>query len=130
MALITFQLEHGIPGKTMGSGDEPLLYRDVGLRELNTCDLIDAQLESEKVVVHESGKAIPYTSDVLYGLNLLRHQIEYIGEIPGPIDMNMIRKLHPEDFDLIQRKAQELDQALAEDLEKRVKARGRSDSAG
>ncbi|WP_456304792.1 hypothetical protein [Aeromonas media] len=51
-------------------------------------------------------------------------------EIRGPIDINIIRKLHVEDFDLIQRKAQELDQALAEDLAKRVEARGRSDSAG
>ena len=46
MALITFQLEHGL--KAMGSGDEPLLYREVGLRELTAADLIDAQLDAEK----------------------------------------------------------------------------------
>ena len=128
MAVITFKLEHGL--KAVGSGDEPLLYREVGLRELNTNDLIDAQLAAEKVVVHESGKAVAYTSDVLYGLELLRRQIAYIGEVEGPISIKMIRKLDPEDFDLIQRKAQELDQALAEDLAKRIEARGRSDSAG
>lgn len=128
MALITFELEHGL--KAVGSGDEPLLYREVGLRELNTNDLIDAQLAAEKVVVHESGKAVAYTSDVLYGLELLRRQIAYIGEVEGPINIKMIRKLDPEDFDLIQRKAQELDQALAEELAKRIEARGRSDSAG
>lgn len=128
MALTTFELEHGL--KAMGSGDEPLLYREVGLRELNTNDIIDAQLAAEKVVVHENGKAVAYTSDVLYGLELLRRQIEYIGEVKGPIDIKMIRKLHTEDFDLVQRKAQELDQALAEDLAKRIEAKGRSNSAG
>lgn len=128
MALITFELEHGM--KAVGGDGEPLLYREVGLRELTTPDLIDAQLAAEKVVVHDSGKAVAYTSDVLYGLELLRRQIEYIGEIKGPIDIKTIRKLHTEDFDLVQRKAQELDQALAEELASRIEARGRSDSAG
>lgn len=114
----------------MGGGDEPLLYREVGLRELNTCDLLDAQQEAERIGFAANGKAVSYVSDVQYGLSLLRRQIEYIGEIRGPIDINIIRKLHVEDFDLIQRKAQDLDQALAEDLAKRVEARGRSDSAG
>ncbi len=123
MALITFQLEHGL--KAMGSGDEPLLYREVGLRELNAADLIDAQLESEKVVV-QNGKAVAYTSDVLYGLNLLCRQVEYIGELPGPLTINMVKKLHVDDFALLQSKAQELDMALTEELAKR----GRSDSAG
>ncbi|MCE9848405.1 phage tail assembly protein [Aeromonas allosaccharophila] len=125
MALITFELDHGL--KAVGSGDEPLLYREVGLRELTTNDLIDAQLAAEKVVVHPGGKAVAYTSDVLYGLELLRRQIAYIGEVQGPIEIKMIRKLHTEDFDLIQRKAQELDQALAEDLARRIEERGRAD---
>ncbi|MCV3289576.1 hypothetical protein LZT28_15180 [Aeromonas media] len=79
MALITFQLEHGL--KAMGSGDEPLLYREVGLRELNTCDLLDAQQEAEKIGFAANGKAVSYVSDVQYGLSLLRRQIEYIGEV-------------------------------------------------
>lgn len=125
MALITFQLEHGIPGKTMGGGDEPLLYRDVGLRELTSADLIDAQLEAEKVVV-QNGKAVAYTSDVLYGLNLLCRQVEYIGEIKGPLSMQLLKKLHVDDFGLLQSKAQELDMALTEALAER----GRSNSVG
>ncbi|WP_270803884.1 MULTISPECIES: phage tail assembly protein [unclassified Aeromonas] len=128
MAIITFELEHGL--KAEGSDGESLLYREVGLRELTTPDLIDAQLAAEKVVVHANGKAVAYTSDVLYGLELLRRQISYIGELPGPIDIKEIRKLKPEDFALIQSKAQELDQALAEELANRIEARGRSDSAG
>lgn len=123
MALITFQLEHGL--KAVGSGDEQLLYREVGLRELTAADLIDAQIDAEKVVV-QNGKAVAYTSDVLYGLNLLCRQVEYIGDLPGPLTINMIKKLHVEDFGLLQSKAQELDMALTEELAKR----GRQDSAG
>lgn len=123
MARITFQLKHGISGK--GSDEQSLLYREVGLRELTSADLIDAQLDAEKVVV-QNGKAVAYTSDVLYGLNLLCRQVEYIGELPGPLTINMIKKLHVDDFGLLQRKAQELDMALAEALAER----GRSNSAG
>ncbi|QJT15003.1 hypothetical protein E5E97_20190 [Aeromonas sp. 2692-1] len=123
MALITFQLEHGL--KAIGSGDEPLLYREVGLRELTAADLIDAQIDAEKVVV-QNGKAVAYTSDVLYGLNLLCRQVEYIGELPGPLTINMIKKLHIDDFAMLQSKAQELDMALTDELAKR----GRQNSAG
>ena len=123
MARITFQLKHGISGK--GSDEQSLLYREVGLRELTSADLIDAQLEAEKVVV-QNGKAVAYTSDVLYGLNLLCRQVEYIGEIQGPLPLPLLKKLHVDDFGLLQSKAQELDMALAEALAER----GRSNSAG
>lgn len=123
MAVITFELLHGIEAK--GSGDEPLLYREVGLRELTTADLIKAQLDAEKVVV-QNGKAVAYTSDVMYGLNLLCRQVDYIGEIKGPLSLKMLEKLHVDDFSLLQLKATELDGALMEALTER----GRSNSAG
>lgn len=123
MAVITFELLHGIEAK--GSGDEPLLYREVGLRELTTADLIKAQLDAEKVVV-QNGKAVAYTSDVMYGLNLLCRQVDYIGEIKGPLSLKMLEKLHVDDFSMLQLKANELDGALMEALAER----GRSDSAG
>ncbi|HDO1327640.1 TPA: phage tail assembly protein [Aeromonas veronii] len=123
MAVITFELLHGIEAK--GSGDEPLLYREVGLRELTTADLIKAQLDAEKVVV-QNGKAVAYTSDVMYGLNLLCRQVDYIGEIKGPLSLKMLEKLHVDDFSLLQLKATELDGALMEALAER----GRSNSAG
>lgn len=123
MALITFELLHGIEAK--GSGDEPLLYREVGLRELTTADLIKAQLDAEKVVV-QNGKAVAYTSDVMYGLNLLCRQVDYIGEIKGPLSLKMLEKLHVDDFSMLQEKASELDNALMEALAER----GRSNSAG
>lgn len=123
MAVITFELLHGIEAK--GSGDEPLLYREVGLRELTTADLIKAQLDAEKVVV-QNGKAVAYTSDVMYGLNLLCRQVDYIGEIKGPLSLKMLEKLHVDDFSMLQLKATELDGALMEALAER----GRSNSAG
>lgn len=123
MALIIFELLHGLEAK--GSGDEPLLYREVGLRELTTADLIKAQLDAEKVVV-QNGKAVAYTSDVMYGLNLLCRQVDYIGEIKGPLSLKMLEKLHVDDFSLLQLKATELDGALMEALAER----GRSNSAG
>ncbi|MFW2328955.1 phage tail assembly protein [Aeromonas allosaccharophila] len=119
MALITFELLHGIEAK--GSGDEPLLYREVGLRELTTADLIKAQLDAEKVVV-QNGKAVAYTSDVMYGLNLLCRQVDYIGEIKGPLSLKMLEKLHVDDFSMLQAKASELDDALMEALAERGRA--------
>lgn len=123
MALLTFELTHGITA--VSSDDKPITYHEVGLRELTAADLIDAQLESEKVVVN-AGKAVAYTSDVLYGLNLLCRQVEYIGDIKGPLTIKMLKKLHIDDLDLLRVKTEELDRALTD----AIAARGRSDSAG
>jgi phage FluMu protein gp41 len=123
MAVMTFELEHGL--KAEGSDGESLLYREVGLRELTTADLIKAQLDAEKVVV-QNGKAVAYTSDVVYGLNLLCRQVAYIGEIQGPLNIKMLEKLHVDDFSMLQAKANQLDGALMEALAER----GRSNTAG
>ena len=123
MAVMTFELEHGL--KAEGSDGESLLYREVGLRELTTADLIKAQLDAEKVVV-QNGKAVAYTSDVVYGLNLLCRQVAYIGEIQGPLNIKMLEKLHIDDFSMLQAKADQLDGALMEALAER----GRSNTAG
>lgn len=108
MALITFELTHGL--KT-----DKTTHKEVGLRKLETGDYIDAQLAAEKVVVQE-GKALSYTSDVLMGLEMLARQIEYIGDIQGPFAIRQLRKLHDEDFQLIQAQAMALDNQLAEAL--------------
>ncbi|HAS6672779.1 phage tail assembly protein [Vibrio parahaemolyticus] len=111
MAIMTFNLEHGLK-----VGDNA--HFEVGLRELNSGDYIDAQIAAEKVVVNED-KAISYTSDVLYGIELLVRQVEYIGSVQGPISIKELRKLHQEDFKLLQDKAKELDELIAKELEKR-----------
>ncbi|MCS6113023.1 phage tail assembly protein [Shewanella baltica] len=111
MADMTFDLEHGLKvGETVNL--------EVGLRELTSGDYIDAQLAAEKVIVQD-GKAICYTSDVLYGLELLVRQVEYIGKVNGPISVKELRKLHQDDFTMLQVKASELDQMIAEALAER-----------
>ncbi|EOG1474684.1 phage tail assembly protein [Vibrio parahaemolyticus] len=111
MAIMTFNLEHGLK-----VGDNA--HFEVGLRELNSGDYIDAQIAAEKVIVNED-KAISYTSDVLYGIELLVRQVEYIGSVQGPISIKELRKLHQEDFKLLQDKAKELDELIATELAKR-----------
>lgn len=111
MAIMTFNLEHGLQ---VGEST----HFEVGLRELSTGDYIDAQLAAEKVVVNED-KAVAYTSDVLYGVELLLRQVEYVGQVQGPITMKMLRKLHQDDFKTLQDKAKELDELIAKELERR-----------
>lgn len=111
MAVMTFGLTHGLK-----VGEETHL--EVGLKELVSGDYIDAQIAAEKVIVQD-GKAIAYTSDVLYGLELLLRQVEYIGAVQGPLSVKELRKLHQDDFKLLQQKATELDQLIAKELENR-----------
>lgn len=122
MALTTFELEHGLSSQVVGEEGTTLLNREVGLRELTTADLIDAEVDAEKIVVH-GDKAVPYTSPVLHGLHLLRRQVAYIGQIPGPLSMSQLRRLHPDDLAMIQTKADELDKALMEEVAKRGRAK-------
>lgn len=118
MALLTFDLKDGLV-------TDQATHLEVGLKKLNTGDYIDAQLAAEKVIVQE-GKAVSYTSDVLFGLELLCRQVEYIGKIQGPFTIKQLRKLSSDDFGLIQENADALDTQLAEALANR----GRPDGAG
>lgn len=111
MAIMTFDLSHGLK-----VGEQT--HFEVGLKELNSGDYIDAQLAAEKVIVVD-GKAVAYTSDVMYGLELLVRQVEYIGKVQGPISVKELRKLHQDDFTLLQQKATELDQLIAKELAER-----------
>lgn len=111
MAIMTFDLEHGLK-----VGDNTHL--EVGLKELNSGDYIDAQVAAEKVIVHD-GHAVAYTSDVLFGLELLMRQVEYIGSVQGPISVKELRRLHQDDFKLLQSKAEELDNMIAQELANR-----------
>jgi phage FluMu protein gp41 len=110
MAVMTFDLKHGYK---VGEST----HLEVGLRELSSGDYIDAQLAAEKVVVIE-GRPMAYTSDVMYGLELMIRQIEYVGAVQG-FSVKELRKLHQDDFNLIQQKTSELDQLIAQELEDR-----------
>jgi phage FluMu protein gp41 len=88
MAEMKMTLKHGyIAGK--GTDDE-IRYKEVTFRELTSKDVIDAQLEAERVVIGENGKAVAYCSEVLMGLGMLRRQIASRGEIPGPLSLKQI----------------------------------------
>lgn len=116
MAIMTFDLVHGY---TVGEST----HTEVGLRKLTTGDYIDAQLAAEKVVV-QNGKAIAYTSDVMFGLEMLCRQVEYIGAVQGPFTVKDFRKLHEDDFQALQQQADALDNQLAEALAERGRSGG------
>jgi len=123
MAKMTVTLTHGlVTGK--GSPDEAT-HREVELRELNTQDVVESQLASERVLIGENGKAVAYCSEVMMGLEMLRRQIAAIGSIPGPLSLKQIYQLHPEDLKLLTERADDMDGLLAE-----VGQRGRADAAG
>ncbi|EBU8551966.1 hypothetical protein DLC15_05210 [Salmonella enterica subsp. enterica serovar Telelkebir] len=123
MAQTTIPLIHGlVTGK--GTEDEAR-HMVVTLRELNSKDVIDAQLESERVVIGPNGKAVAYCSEVLMGVELLRRQIASVGSIPGPLSLKQIYSFHPEDLKLLTERADAMDDMLTE-----TATRGRADAAG
>lgn len=123
MATIEFDLIHGL--RTGAGTTDEAMHKTVRLRELTTDDIVDSQLAAERVVIGENGKAVAYCSEVLVGLEMLRRQIASIGFIPGPLDMKQLRRLHPDDLNLINEKAAALDDMLSG-----VADRGRADAAG
>lgn len=122
MAKITIKLEHGL---TIGKD----VLREVVLREVTAGDIIEAQEESEKLVYAiENNKLVPtlVASPTLVGIHVLRRQIVSIGDIGGPIGMELIKQLKPVDLDLLQKKAEELDGAAeGEAASREVAQRGR-----
>ncbi|HFV9293904.1 TPA: phage tail assembly protein [Serratia fonticola] len=123
MAKMTFSLIHGlVTGK--GTADETK-HIQVELRELNTKDIVESQLASERVVIGENGKAVAYCSEVMMGLEMLRRQILAIGTIPGPLSIKQIYQLHTEDLKLLTEKADAMDSLLTE-----VSDRGRTNADG
>lgn len=129
MATVIVTLKHGLKlGET--------LFKKITLREPTAGDVIDASEESEKVIVttNASGQPEPQLipSPTLVGANVLRRQVHIIGEdIPGPLSMEQIRSLHPEDFHLLQLKAETLEQAGNADIARQeVVQVGRRDNDG
>ncbi|HCI6319550.1 TPA: phage tail assembly protein [Klebsiella quasipneumoniae subsp. similipneumoniae] len=123
MAEMKITLKHGyVAGK--GTDDE-IRYTEVTFRELTSKDVIDAQLEAERVVIGENGKAVAYCSEVLMGLALLRKQILWVGEIPGPLSLKQLYSFHPEDLELLSSSASKMDDLVTE-----TAGRGRPDAAG
>ncbi|MDZ7804340.1 phage tail assembly protein [Thiohalophilus sp.] len=121
MATSEFDLKHGLQ-----VGDDVLKH--VVLRELTAGDIIDCQAESERLV-YSQGKPVLVSSPAVAGIAMLCRQVEKIGDINGPLETALLRKLHEEDFLLIQEKATELSVAAYEAAQE-IDERGRPDDDG
>lgn len=129
MATVNLTLTHGL----LIGGDT---LKDVVMREPSAGDIIEAQEESEKLVyaVDTAGDRIVPTlvaSPTMVGVHVLRRQIVKLGNLSGPLELGMIKRLHPEDFGALQAKADELDAATTAEITSReVARRGRDDGDG
>lgn len=129
MARIDITLTHGL---TVGTD----ILKDAVLREPTAGDIIDAQEEAEKLVYAvdpDTGRLVPslVASPTMVGVHVLRRQIVKIGNLSGPIELDMLKRLHPDDLNLLQAKADRLDAAAnAETASREVTRRGRDDSHG
>ena len=131
MAQIEFTLDTGI--SIDGNAQTACV-----LCEPNAGQIVAANEESEKVVmvpVMLDDNGAPITepqlviSPSLVSVHLLRRQIKQIGEIKGPIEIEIFNKLSAKDLETIQGKAAELDQA-ANNASKVVAQVGRQNRAG
>lgn len=98
------------------------------LTEVTTAIILDANEESEKLVMGPTGPAL-VSSPALMGRNVLRRQIASIGGIKGPVDLTILKRLSPGDFAAVQAAADELDLLAAQRSAEALQAlgdRGRS----
>jgi phage FluMu protein gp41 len=76
-------LKHGLK---VGEGASQKVYKDYVLRPAGVADMFDAE------------DLAPVSKTLSYKGALLGRQLVKLGEMSGPIDMSLIRKLHPDDF--------------------------------
>ena len=77
-------LTHGLQLEKDGE-----VHTDFEIREATTADLLDAEEQA------------PVSRQLAYQAALLGRQIVRLGSLQGPIDLAVIRKLHPKDFDTL-----------------------------
>lgn len=112
------------------------VYTKAVLREVDTAMILAAQEESEKLmpVPDDQGKLQPefVSSPALFGLNIFRRQIiklisETGGHYDGPLERSEIERLHPVDFNHLQKQAEIMDGTIATDASRAVTQRGRTE---
>lgn len=91
-------------------GDKKLTK--VELREVTAGDVIEAEEESEKVVMTPEGPRL-LLSPIMNGLNLLRRQVVCIGDVKGPVSVDELKKLSKRDLDILFAEAGLLEKATA-----------------
>lgn len=121
MAESVFDLVHGLK-----VGDA--LLKRVVLAAPGVADLLECGEQSERAVVTEQGPALA-GSPVVMGMLLLCRQIKSIGGEAVPFTPELLKKLEPVDFLLLQAEAALLDKSVASAMEVLVN-RGRDDDDG
>nr|BDD45832.1 hypothetical protein 1 [Gammaproteobacteria bacterium] len=121
MAKIEFELIHGVE-----VGGQ--LEKHVVLRELTAGEIVEVGIEAE-TVVYSNYKPMYIPSPTKVAALSLCRQVFKLGSINGPIDLSLLKKMHADDFELMQYKATELDAAARTELEA-LSDRGRSAGDG
>jgi phage FluMu protein gp41 len=121
MATVKFEL---IDGLHTGEGDQLVVHKSVTLRTLTAGDLQDAAIDAERLL-QIRGEPVIVVSPTRMSNEVLRRQILRVGEIAGPLQDVLFRKLSAADLELIQGKAEDLDHASRAAVEAALK-RGRS----
>ncbi|MDA8483590.1 phage tail assembly protein [Pseudomonas resinovorans] len=122
MAKIELTLRDGLP---FGKGEEAALQYDATLRSLTAGDIIDARMESERVVETPSGPRLVHSPESM-ALHVLRRQITRIGVISGPLSIAQLRQLSHHDLQLLEGESDALEVA---ELSERLGNRGRAEQA-
>ncbi|MEW4983067.1 MAG: phage tail assembly protein [Cycloclasticus sp.] len=126
MSIVEVPLEHGLK---LGEA----ILKVATLRESTAGDVIEAQEEAEKLIMvpDENGQLQPQLvpSPTMVGVHVLRRQIKSIDDVSGPLSLEQLKTLHPEDLNALQNMANKLDQA-AEVVAEAIETRGRSDQSG
>lgn len=106
------------------------VLKDAVLREITAGDILDAQEESEKLMLTPTGPQL-VPSPSLVSTNVLRRQIVRIGNVNGPMSRKDLSRLSPHDLNLLQAEADKLDRAVAASVvQKELDSRGRNGGMG
>lgn len=105
------------------------VHRDAELRLPKAGDIIEAGLESERVVPTPEGYVL-LMSPTMIAQHTLRRQIARIGEHPGPLTLAELKLLSATDLQLLQQAAEQLDGALNQALDQRGRSAAPDAGAG
>lgn len=110
-------------------GDET--HYQVVLREATAGDVLDAQEAGERLVFAPTGdggvEPVLVASPSRVGIEVLRRQIASVGDISGPLDLALMRRLDPEDLNFLLIKSGQLDGAAVSQAQDGASKRGRDD---
>lgn len=120
MAEISCKLKDGL--KLEGKGNQVAAI----LRDATAGELIAARKASERIIETENGGIHLVVSPSEMTRAMLCLQVVRIGEIPGPLSVDLFNKLSALDVSILDDAVQKLDRAALKEVERR----GRSDTAG